>query len=69
MGVAAALMTLQGKFIKDISNLIKEADLDLIPITQTFCANLSVVGFIFLVQCGDFGIHIFIALFMDKSTK
>ena len=65
--VSGALMTLQGYFIQQISTLIKEADLDLIPVSGTFCANLSVVGFIFLVQCGDLGIHIITSIFMDKT--
>ena len=67
MIVSGALMTLQGYFIQQISTLIKEADLDLIPVSGTFCANLSVVGFIFLVQCGDLGIHIITSIFMDKT--
>lgn len=48
-GVAGVLLILQGRFIQQISTLIKEADLDLVPVTRTFCANLSCVGFIFLV--------------------
>ena len=47
--VALALLLMQGAFIKQISALIKEANLDLVPVRRTFCANLSVVGFIFLV--------------------
>ena len=53
---------MQGAFIKEISTLIKEADLDLVPVKFTFCTNLSVVGFIFLVQCGDLSLHFITAL-------
>ena len=57
------------EFIRKIFKLIKESDLDLIPVSRTFCANLSVVGFLFLVQCGDLGLSIITAIFMDKSKK
>lgn len=54
--VSGSLLLLQFDFIRRIFKLIKEADLDLITISRTFCANLSVVGFLFLVQCGDLGL-------------
>ena len=68
-GVAGALLILQGRLIQKISKLIKDIDLDLVPVRGTFCENLSVVGFIFLVQCGDFAVHIIASIFLDKSTK
>ena len=55
--VAGCILAMQGAFVKQISTLIQEADLDLVPVRRTFCANLSVVGFIFLVQCGDLSLH------------
>ena len=67
--VSGSLLILQMEFIRKIFKLIKESDLDLIPVSRTFCANLSVVGFLFLVQCGDLGLSIITAIFMDKSKK
>jgi len=58
---------LQIKFIKEISSLIKEADLDLVPVTRSLCANLSIVGFIFLVQVGDLVIHLFSSIYRKES--
>ncbi len=66
--VAGALLAMQGAFIKQISSLIKEANLDLVPVRRTFCKNLSVVGFIFLVQCGDVALHIITNIFLKKSV-
>ena len=47
--VAFAILTMQITFIKQIATLINESQLDLVPKPRTFCRNLSVVGFIFLV--------------------
>ena len=58
--VAGSLLALQGSFIKQISTLIKDSDLDLVPVKMTFCANLSCVGVIFLVQCGDVALHVIV---------
>lgn len=69
MVVAGAILGLQIHFIKDISRLIAEANLDLVPVTSTFCRNLSVVGFIFLVQCGDVGIHLISYLYNGKTKE
>ena len=66
-GVAGALLLMQVSFVKQISTLIKEANLDLVPVTRTFCANLSIVGFIFLVQCGDVALHAITNIFLNKS--
>ena len=67
--VSGSLLILQMEFIRKIFKLIKESDLDLITISKTFCANLSVVGFLFLVQCGDLALNIITAIFMDKSKQ
>ena len=67
--VAGAILCLQISFIKQISTLIHEAELDLIPVRSTFCRNLSVVGFIFLVQCGKLGIDLVEHLFNSKSES
>ena len=69
MAVAGAILCLQISFIKQISTLIQEANLDLIPVRSTFCRNLSVVGFIFLVQCGDVGVALIEHLFYSKSKS
>ena len=69
MVVAGAILGLQIHFINDISRLIAEANLDLVPVTSTFCRNLSVVGFIFLVQCGDVGIHLISYLYNGKTKE
>lgn len=66
--VAGSLLALQGTFIKQISTLIKEADLDLVPKKMTFCANLSCVGVIFLVQCGDVALHIIVQIVETKTN-
>ena len=65
--VAFVLLMLQIRFVQEISSLIKEADLDLVPVTRSFCANLSVVGFIFLVQIGDLCLHIIGNLYLKKT--
>ena len=65
--VAGALLLMQVSFVKQISTLIKEANLDLVPVRRTFCANLSIVGFIFLVQCGDVSLHAITNIFLKKS--
>lgn len=67
--VAGALFTLQGAFIRKIFILIKESDLDLIPVRRTFCKNLSVVGFIFLVQCGDVFLHFVTEVFSNETEE
>lgn len=67
--VAGVLLIMQGRFIQQISALIQEADLDLVPVTRTFCANLSCVGFIFLVQCGDVTLHLITNIFLNKTKK
>ena len=67
--VSGAILCLQISFIKQISTLIREANLDLTPVRSTFCRNLSVVGFIFLVQCGDVGIDFFAHVFNHKSKS
>ena len=66
--VAGAILLMQIKFVKQISILIHDSDLDLVPVRKTFCANLSVVGFIFLVQCGDMCLHIITNIFLNKSV-
>lgn len=65
--VAGALVFYQGVLIKQIHKTIKMSDLDLVPVTKTFCANLSIIGFIFLVQCGELAIHIITGIFSKKS--
>ena len=67
--VAGALLFFQAGLIKQIHKTIKIADLDLVPVTRTFFANLSVVGFIFLVQCGELSIHIITGIFSEKSAQ
>ena len=67
--VAGAILCAQITFIKQIAQLIEDSKLDLVPVKRTFCRNLSVVGFIFLVQCGDVGIHILKGIFLNKSVK
>ena len=67
--VAGLILIVQIKFVTNISVLIKESDLDMVPVTRTFCANLSVVGFIFLVQCGDMALHVITSLFSDKTEE
>mmetsp|Transcript_11630 Transcript_11630/g.15762 ORF Transcript_11630/g.15762 Transcript_11630/m.15762 type:complete len:147 (+) Transcript_11630:328-768(+) len=67
--VAGALFGLQGAFIKQISTLIKESNLDLVPVRLTFCANLSCVGFIFLVQCGDLAMHFIVSLVGQNKSE
>ena len=66
--VAGALLGLQGAFIKKISTLIKNANLDLVPVRLSFCANLSCVGFIFLVQCGDVALHVIVDIVDHKTS-
>ena len=61
--VAGVILIMQIGFIKNLSALIKESDLDMVPVRRNFCANLSVVGFIFLVQCGDLALHVFTTIF------
>lgn len=39
------------------------------PVKRTFCANLSCVGFIFLVQCGDVTLHLITNIFLNKTKK
>ena len=68
-GVAGALLFFQAGLIKQIHKTIKIADLDLVPVTRTFFANLSVVGFIFLVQCGELSIHIITGIFSQKTAE
>lgn len=58
---------LQIRFVQEISSLIKEADLDLVPVPRSLCANLSVVGFIFLVQVGDLCLHLISALYLKTG--
>lgn len=67
--VAFLLFMMQGALIRKLYILIKEADLDLTPVKQSFCANLSVVGFIFLVQCGDLGLHVIVGIFSNKTKE
>ena len=64
--VAGAIFILQGRMIKKISKLIREADLDLTPVSRSFCRNMSVIGFIFLVQCADFGIHLITQIMAER---
>ena len=67
--VAGGLFTLQVIHIKRLSMLIREANLDLVPKRLTFCANLSCVGFIFLVQCGDLALHFLVELFGQSKKQ
>ena len=69
MVVAGAILCLQIHFIHDISRLIDEANLDLVPVRSTFCRNLSVVGFIFVVQCGDVAIHLISYIYNGKTKE
>lgn len=66
--VAFLIVLLQINYIRQISVLIKEAQLDLVPIGTRFCANMSVIGFIFLVQCGDLGLQV-LAEIVEESRK
>jgi len=41
----------------------------LVPVQKNFCANLSVVGFIFLVQGGDLSLHLMTKLFSSSTAR
>ena len=47
--ISLILLIMQINFINKIFSLIEEADLDMIPIKQTYRKNVSVVGFIFII--------------------
>ena len=69
VGVAGAILIMQTHFVNKISRLITEADLDLAPKTRTYCRNLSVIFFMFFVQCGDLGVHIITTAFQVRDKK
>ena len=65
---AGFLLICQIIFNTAIYNLIEEAKLDLVPLNRSFWKNISVVGFIFVVQLGDLVIHESLVIF-DKESK
>ena len=67
--VSGAILCLQISFIKQIAQLIDDSKLDLVPVRRTFCRNLSVVGFIFLVTAAEVGINVLVYIFNSKTAK
>ena len=67
--VSGSLLFFQAGLINQIHKTIKISDLDLVPVKRTFFANLSVVGFIFLVQCGELCVNIIADIVVSKSKK
>ena len=67
--VSGSLLFFQAGLINQIHKTIKISDLDLVPVKRTFFANLSVVGFIFLVQCGELCVNIIADIVVNKSKE
>ena len=66
--VAGALLFFQAGLINQIHKTIKISDLDLVAVKRTFFANLSVIGFIFIVQCGELVVNIIADIVVSKSS-
>ena len=50
---SGSLFALYVVFVRDISILINESGLDILPVKKTFCKSISVIGLIFFIQIAE----------------